>query len=176
MTKVKQSQSRKTGTASVSAKDQKALEGKSFILAEKDGSERTFSKNIWDNLPEDKQGWKEIQEKPDDIAPSAEDQEIIDRYKEAFGEEAEESLDVRVMQRLLSQLEGEQSKVKADPTKKADPVKKADPAKEVEANPAVETVDHIITQEDLDLDPELAKSGKKVGETIQIEQPKGGTE
>lgn len=38
-----------------------------------------------------------------------------------------------------------------------------------------ETIDHVVTQEDLDNNPELAEKGVNVGDTIQISKPKDET-
>jgi len=160
MTKVKQSKSRKAGTtASVSVKDQKALEGRSMIIAEKNGNTRSFSKNIWDHLPEDKEGWKEVQGKPADIDTSNSNQNddpkkdeafnnAVEAYKTAFGTSPVDTLTTEDLLKAVSDKETHDATM----------------------------IDHVITQEDLDLDPELAKSGAKVGETIKVEKPKGGTE
>ncbi len=39
-----------------------------------------------------------------------------------------------------------------------------------------DTVDHEVTQEDLDTNPTLAESGVKVGEIIQIQKTEGGVQ
>lgn len=43
----------------------------SDILVEKNGKQRTFSRLIWDNLPEAKEGWKEVKEAPAEPAKKA---------------------------------------------------------------------------------------------------------
>lgn len=43
----------------------------SDILVEKNGKQRTFSRLIWDNLPEAKEGWKEVKEAPSEPAKKA---------------------------------------------------------------------------------------------------------
>lgn len=171
MTKVKQSKSRKSGTASVAAKEQKALEGKTVISAEKNGQTRSFAKNIWDHLPEDKQGWKEVTGKPADINASNEDKSTnktkkltdqqlleearksaVEAYFTKFGKNPEEGMTIQEIGEAI------------------------DGADDDDNDDDSEMIDHVVTQEDLDLDPELAKSGVKVGETIQVAKPTGGTE
>jgi len=46
--------------------------------------------------------------------------------------------------------------------------KKTDASKKDEALFDEELIDHVVTQEDLDLNPELAEEGTKVGDVIQI--------
>lgn len=162
MTKVKQTNARKNGKASVVSSAMNSSSDRKIISAERNGETRNFPVNIWNHLPEDKEGWKESQGKPADIdtsnskkgdKPSDEDKEVIARYKKLFGKDADESLDVSVMARLSDELEAEQ----------------ATAAKQKEG-----MVDFVVDQEFLDTNPERAKEGLKVGEVIQIE--KGGAE
>ena len=107
----------------------------SDILAEKNGKQRTFSRLIWDNLPEAKEGWKEVKEAPAEPAKKAD--------------------------------------AKKDGSKTTEPAKgkKAeDPKKEEGGDPLTK----VLTQEDLDLNPELAEQGLKVGDTVEIESEEDG--
>lgn len=56
-------------------------------------------------------------------------------------------------------------------------VKEADPEKTKEVDPAAtpiveDTIDHVVTEEDMATYPELFEKGVKVGDTIQIPKPK----
>jgi len=100
----------------------------SDILVEKNGKQRTFSRLIWDNLPEAKEGWKEVKEAPAEPAKKAD--------------------------------------AKKDGSKTAEPAKgkKAEDPKKEEGDLKV------LTQEDLDLNPDLAEQGFKVGDTVEIDE------
>lgn len=99
----------------------------SDILAEKNGKQRTFSRLIWDNLPEAKEGWKEVKEAPAEPA--------------------------------------KKSDAKKDGSKTAQPAK---------GKKAEDPSTKVLTQEDLDLNPELAEQGLKVGDTVEIESEEDG--
>lgn len=54
------------------------------------------------------------------------------------------------------------------------PAKKADKGKDGGAkkdDKVSDTIDHVVTQEDLDMNPDLASQGVAVGDTIQIPNP-----
>lgn len=163
MTKVKNSKARKQGTvSSVSAKDQKAVLDKKMVTAVRDGVTRNFSAQIWNNLPEGKQGWSETSEKPAEIKPSsdqdpantklsAKDQAIYDeqaaKYKDLFKKDPEEGTSLADLQSLVSTREKE-----------------------------LENMEEFkVDQEYLDLNPDRAKEGLKVGDVIQVEKQKGGS-
>lgn len=160
MTKVKQTKARQNGKQSVISSAMNSLSEKKMISAERNGETRNFPVNIWDHLPEDKQGWKETSQKPADpstkdedkkgnkIKISAKDQAVVDRYKELFAEEAEENLSIDVMKGLISEREAE-----------------LDEDDE-------ETEDLTVDQEFLDTNPDRAKEGLKVGDVIKVK--KGG--
>lgn len=61
----------------------------------------------------------------------------------------------------------EKEKLKAD-AKLAKAKAKEDAKLAKEAEKASKTVDHVITQDDLDSDPELLKKGLKVGDVIKV--------
>lgn len=124
MTKVKKSTAKRQGKATAAA--EKNSSKVSEITAERDGQERTFSGLTWDLLPPDKNGWKEVLDKPAEITSVPTKTE----ESETGSGSKEENSDL---------------------------------------------TDHIVTQEDLDTNPDLALSGTKVGDTIQIAK-EGGTE
>lgn len=163
MTKVKTTTARKSGVAtSESSKDQKALEGKKVIHAKRGDEERNFTLQIWNHLPPDKEGWKEVAGKPaepqskidtsnptSDQIKNAENavlkKQAYESYVSAFGKEPEGDLSTEELnQAIFDNVESEKG-----------------------------MVDHVLTQEDLDLNPSLAEEGHKVGETIRV---KGETE
>jgi len=156
MSKVNKSKGRQAGTASVATKDQKSLEGKKIILAEREGYTRKFSKLLWDNLPPDKAGWKESSEKPTDIpvvkddndnlAGQVEFQKALLAYTTLFGQDPSDGMSTEDLNEAV--------------------------AKKIESDNAG-MVDHIVTQDDLDLNAELATSGVKVGDTIKIKSEGG---
>lgn len=42
----------------------KSVAGSNEVIAVRNGSEQTFTRQIWDHLPQDKEGWQEIVETP----------------------------------------------------------------------------------------------------------------
>jgi hypothetical protein len=143
MTKVKYSTTRKAGK--VSEAGVKSSSGGDVITVKRDDVERTMSKRIWDALPPGKDGWTEITSKPSEVnagggeTKSAELLAAIYNYKKAFEKDPEDGLSIDQLNELVNQkLESE-----------------------------ADFVDHVVTQEDLDLNPDLAATGVKVGETIK---------
>lgn len=159
MTKVKQTKARKNGKQSVVSSAMNSGSERKMISAERNGEQRNFPVNIWNHLPEDKEGWKETDQKPadpatkadktgsKDVKPSAEDQKVIDRYNELFADEAEDGLAIDVMSGLITK-------------------------RETELAEEADMVDFTVDQEFLDTNPERAKEGLKVGEVIKVK--KGG--
>jgi len=166
MSKVKKSTSRKPGTAvSSSSTDQQALKGTKMISAVRGKVQRNFNYLVWNSLPPDKDGWKEVEGKPSDLSLNTESAKsaantstsekiatsahkaAFEAYVLAFGKDPAEGMSVEEMSEAISEKEDD------------------DEGDEIE---------HIVTQEDLDTNPALAMSGVKVGEPIMIK--KGETE
>lgn len=158
MTKVKQTKARKNGKQSVISSAMNSGTERKMISAERNGEQRNFPVNIWNHLPEDKEGWKETDQKPADPATKAdkngadkvvnfspENQKVIDRYKELFPKG--EFIPVEEMSKLITQREAELAE-------------------------EADMVDFTVDQEFLDTNPERAKEGLKVGEVIKVK--KGG--
>lgn len=160
MTKVKTTTSRKQGNSTVPGKEQKALSQRKMITAERNGHVRNFTSNVWDNLPEDKEGWKETSPKPADltadnggsttITPEQARKDAGAKYKEVFGKYPARELTTDEVLKLISDKEGNGNGGKAD----------EDP----------EMVDFTIDQEYLDLNPDAAVEGKKVGDVIKVKK------
>lgn len=161
MTKVKNTTKNGKGkqAGKVSAKgadsqnDQSA--NSSIIMAERNGLTRKFTKLTWGLLPPDKEGWSEVIGKPADLPTGGNDggtvltdeqkaiafQTAFAKYKELHEEDPEDGLTTEELEELNS-------------TKQA----------EIDAN----QVDHVLTQDDLDLNPQWAEEGHKVGDTIKV--------
>lgn len=137
----------------------KSLSGQSkSVIAVKDGNTRTFSRLTWDFLPPDKNGWVLSSETPDepiikklnsDNSDNDDtDQSLLDaraEYTNVFGATPIETL---TADELLSAIN---EKTQSD----LDELTKGLTEKE-------------LTQEDLDLNGEWAKAGKKVGDVVFV--------
>lgn len=90
-----------------------------IIHAMRNGQKREFTRLLWDHLPSDKEGWKEISDKPKE----PEQKEEVDHSKKEGSEKTNKK---------------------------------------------------ILTQEDLDLNPDLAIQGLKVGDEVELEEEEDG--
>ena len=146
----------RAGTAG-NTKSLSAVDSKS-VTAVKDGNTRVFSRLTWDFLPPDKNGWALSSETPKDVKTvkiqtsanelSDDEKALLEartEYKNVFGEGAEDNLTVDELNDAVSaKIQGDQDELLKGLTEK------------------------VLTQDDLDLNPEWAKAGKKVGETIHV--------
>lgn len=86
------------------------------VVALKNGLERTFTRTMWDHLPANKEGWKEVletpklpaqkQASPDNPAQSYTDS--VKEYTELFGEAPGQDLSIEDLNTAIAAKKGEQ--------------------------------------------------------------------
>lgn len=165
MSRVKKSTSRKPGTAvSSSSTDQQALKGTKMISAVRGKVHRNFNYLVWNSLPPDKDGWKEVEGKPSDLSLNTESANSA--ANTPTSKQIEASAHKAAFEAYVLAFGKDPSGMSVEEMNEA--------VAEKEDDDEGDEIEHIVTQEDLDTNPELAKSGVKVGEPIMIK--KGETE
>lgn len=125
MAKVKQVKGRKSGKVPEASMN---TAGSKEIMAERNGSQRSFSVHVWDLLPPDKEGWKQVSGTPAELPTGT----------------------------------GETG------TEQTSPEKETESEIETGEEDKGEQFEVLVTQEYLDLNPEEAAKGTKVGDTIFV--------
>lgn len=86
------------------------------VVALKNGRERTFTRVMWDHLPANKEGWKEVVEAPKMPTPKPATQndpaqsytDSVKEYTELFGEAPGQDLSIEDLNSAIAAKKGEQ--------------------------------------------------------------------
>lgn len=116
----------------------------SDVIATRNGQQRTFKRLLWDELPPSKEGWSEVKESPKEPELKTSD---VDKTKAGAT--------------------GSGKKEQVDNKKSGDDASKEEKKDE---NSSTGKTTKVLTQDDLDLNPELAEQGFKVGDTVEFEE------
>lgn len=142
----------KVNTGKAQGADKPEHNSNSDILVEKDGKRRAFTKLIWDHLPPEKEGWTEVKEIPSEPPAKAVDK-VKDPAKVSGKNEPKTKVE-KVEDPANPATEGSKEKVKEIPSEST----------------TSKTKTIIVTQEDLDANPEFVEAGILVGDSLEIEE------